>query len=87
MEQPTRKRQEKIPASIVAIKDETSDRGTVHVNSVNNVYSHGITSLNCLYVNARSLVNNLKIDELKAYVVDFELDIIGITETWLNERI
>ena len=44
------------------IKDETSDRGTVHVNSVNNVYNHGIKSLNCLYVNARSLVNNLKIE-------------------------
>ena len=40
-----------------------------------------------LYVNARSLVNNLKIGELKAYVVEFDLDIIGITETWLNEGI
>ena len=69
------------------IKDETSDRGTIHVNCVNNVYNHGIESPNCLYVNARSLVNNLKIDELKAYVVEFDLDIIGITETWLNERI
>ena len=27
------------------------------------------------------------IDELKAYVIEFELDIIGITETWLNEGI
>ena len=72
---------------IIAIKDETSDSGIVHVNSVNNVYSHGIKSLNCLYVNARSVVNNLKIDELKAYVIVFELDIIGITETWLNEEI
>ena len=69
------------------IKDETLDRGTVYVNSVNNVYNYGIKSLNCLYVNARSLVNNLKIDELKAYVVEFDLDIIGITETWLNEGI
>ena len=69
------------------IKDETSDRGTAHVNSVDNVYNHGIKSLNCLYVNAKSLVNNLKIDELKAYVLEFDLDIIGITETWLNEGI
>ena len=76
-----------ITASIVAIKDETSDTGTVHVNSVNNVYNHGIKSLNCLYVNARSLVNNFKIDELKAYVVDFDLDNIGITETWLTDGI
>ena len=29
----------------------------------------------------------MKIDELKAYVIEFELDIIGITETWLNEGI
>ena len=58
--------------------------GTVNVN---NIHNHGIKSLNCHYVNARSLVNNLKIDELKAYVVDFDLDIIGITETWLNKGI
>ena len=68
------------------IKDETSDRVTVQVNSLNNVYSHGIKSLNCLYLNA-SLVNNLKIDELNAYVVEFDVDIIGITETWLHEGI
>ena len=29
----------------------------------------------------------MKIDELKAYVVEFDLDIIYITETWLNEEI
>ena len=61
--------------------------GTVHVNSVNNVHNHGIKSLNSLSVTARSLVNYLKIDEFKAYVVKFYLDIIGITETWLNEGI
>ena len=32
-------------------------------------------------------MNNLKIGELKAYVVEFDLDIIGITEIWLNEGI
>ena len=32
-------------------------------------------------------MNNLKIDELKAYVVEFDLDIIGITDTWLNDGI
>ena len=32
-------------------------------------------------------MNNLKIDELKDYDVEFDLDIIGITETWLNEGI
>ena len=77
-----------ISTSIVVIKDEIWYRGTVNVNSVNNVYNHGIKSLNCLYVIAKSLVNNLKIDELKAYVVvEFDLDIIGITDTWLNEGI
>ena len=55
------------------------------MNRVNNVHNYGIKSFNCLYVNARSLVNYFKIDELKAYVVEFDLDIIGITETWLNE--
>ena len=29
----------------------------------------------------------MKIDELKAYIVEFKLDIIGITETWLNDGI
>ena len=42
------------------IKDETSDRGTVHVSSVNNVYNDGMKSLSCLYVNARTLVNNFE---------------------------
>ena len=32
-------------------------------------------------------MNNLKIDELKAYVVDVDWNIIGITENWLNEGI
>ena len=76
-----------ISTPIVVIKDEISYRGTVNVNSVNNVHNNGIEYLNCLYVNTRSLVNNLKIDELKAYVFEFDLDIIGITETWLNEGI
>ena len=40
-----RNKESGIPASVVVIKDETSDRGTVHVNSVNNVYNHGIKSL------------------------------------------
>ena len=76
-----------ISTPIVTIKDEISYRGTVHVNSVNNVLNHGIKCLNCLYINARSLVNNLRIDELKVYVVEFDFDIIDITETWLNKGI
>ena len=46
-----------ISTPLELIKDEISDRITVHVNRVNNVHDHGIKSLNCLYVNVRSLVN------------------------------
>ena len=41
--------------------------------------------LSCTYFNARSIVN--KIDELELYIKEEELDIIGITETWLTEEI
>ena len=51
-----------ISTPIVEITDEILYRGTVNVNSVNNVHNHGFKSLNCLYVNARSLVRNLKLD-------------------------
>ena len=37
-------------------------------------------NLNCLYMNARSLMN--KIDDFKAEIVSRDPDIIGITETW-----
>jgi len=39
----------------------------------------------CLYLNARSLVN--KIMELELLVRSENIDIIGITETWLNSNI
>ena len=41
--------------------------------------------LSCMYFNARSIVN--KIDELELYIKEEDLDIIGITETWLTEEI
>jgi ribonucleases P/MRP protein subunit RPP40 len=41
--------------------------------------------LSCLYLNARSIVNKHK--ELEAYVREENIDIIGITETWMNESI
>jgi len=55
----------------------------------NNVCTtvHEDNVLKCLYVNARSLKNNLKIDELYLYAKQYKLDVIGISETWLNEDI
>ena len=38
-----------------------------------------------IYFNARSIVN--KLDELQLYIDKETADIIGITETWLNEEI
>ena len=43
--------------------------------------------LNCLFVNARSIMNNFKIEELQLYAHDWSLDIIGIAETWTHEDI
>ena len=42
---------------------------------------------NCLFVNARSLINNLKIEDLQMYAVDYNLHIVGIAETWLQENV
>lgn len=41
--------------------------------------------LKCLYFNARSIVN--KIQELELLVKNENIDIVGITETWLNVNI
>jgi len=43
--------------------------------------------LNCLFINVHSILNNLKIDELQAYDVLHDLHIIGIAESWLNDRV
>ena len=43
------------------------------------------TNLKFIYFNARSIVN--KLDELQLYIDKETADIIGITETWLNEEI
>ena len=40
--------------------------------------------LKCFYANARSLRN--KKDELFSYIVDEDLDVICITEAWINEE-
>jgi len=41
--------------------------------------------LECLYLNARSIVNKQK--ELEFYVHEENIDIIGIRETWLNKSV
>ena len=41
--------------------------------------------LKCLYINARSVIN--KIDEFVANVSELQPDIIGITESWANDKI
>jgi len=43
--------------------------------------------LNCLFINVRSILNNFKIDELQAYAVLHDLHIIGMAESWLNDRV
>ena len=43
------------------------------------------TKLKCIYFNACIIVN--KLDELQLYIDKETADIIGITETWLNEEI
>ena len=43
--------------------------------------------LNCMFINARSINSNFKLEELHALAIDNELDLIGIAETWLNDSI
>ena len=40
-----------------------------------------------MFINARSILNNCKIDELTSYVVKYNLHIIGVAETWLNDNV
>jgi ribonucleases P/MRP protein subunit RPP40 len=48
---------------------------------------YGGKKLNCLFVNARSISNNFKVEELSMYANIDNLDIIGVAESWLNEDI
>lgn len=42
------------------------------------------THIKCMYTNARSLTN--KIGELELIMLKENYDIVGITETWLDDR-
>lgn len=58
---------------------------TFSVNNCKNVNS--FDKLNVLFINARSLNNNLKLQELQFYIKEYDLHILGICETWLNDNI
>ena len=47
--------------------------------------TRNIKKCKCFFTNARGLVR--KMDELREYIKEFELDIIGVAETWPNEKI
>lgn len=55
------------------------------VNKVSSTLS--VNGLNCLFVNARSVISNFKIEELQMYAIELNLHIIGVCETWLHENI
>ena len=40
-----------------------------------------------MFLNARSLLNNFKLEELTVFVVKNDIKIIGIAESWLNESV
>ena len=73
---------------------EVQNQASVNiVNSVNSVGEAGKVvkahvvkeSLNCCFLNARGVLS--KMDELKYFIAEKGLDIVGIAETWLNENV
>ena len=48
-------------------------------------YKLGESKLKCMYMNARSIVNKRK--EVELTIRDENLDLLAITETWLNDKI
>jgi len=47
--------------------------------------AYALYSLSCFFVNARGLLS--KIDNLRDYAIQLNLDIIGVAETFLNDKI
>ena len=41
-------------------------------------------TLNVMYTNARSVMHRFKRDELKVDMERWDLDIVGVTESWLH---
>ena len=79
----------------VLFEDDTT--GNTEINNLecvcmnkNKSKSRKLQSINrnkieCVYVNARSIVNKRK--ELELYLNEKSVDVMGISETWLNESI
>ena len=71
-------------SQLTNMKTERNQNCTIknskHGNSNNNE-----NKLRCIYMNARSIVNKIK--ELKVMIEEENVDIIAITETWLNDNV
>jgi len=74
--------------SVESVRDLDGGRvGAFTNNNDNNIslcYQNDCL-LKCLYTNARSVIN--KMDEFVANVAKLQPDIIGITESWANDKI
>lgn len=46
-----------------------------------------INKLKVLYTNIRSVLSQGKLDEIKCYVEEEKIDVVGLTETWLQEDV
>ena len=65
--------------STIVIDIENSQLSVINNSIENN------SKFNCIYLNARSIVNKIK--ELELLVLSENDDIVAITETWLNATI
>ena len=61
--------------------NEKKDRGDL------TTVDEGKKICKCFYANVRSLANRIKMAELEIYVKNENPDIIGLTETWTNNKI
>jgi len=67
-------------------KKDVNNNCSVKMNLKDNSCNHSKKmQLNCMYTNCRSLWN--KKDELEWELINNEIDILGITESWGNENI
>lgn len=73
---------------------KNKEKGTVNTapNNVNNVSVNdriyvNNEYLNCFFINTRSILNNLKVDELQLLADMYKLDVIGVCESWLHSGV
>ena len=71
--------------------NNSNNNNSIRVNSISESLDKSdkcvVNSINCMFVNARSIMNNLKLHELSAYAAEHKILIIGLAETWLNSEI